>query len=80
MYGAHGEAAEGGAVRAFDDTMLVAVARDVFDAEIAPMLGHQQVSFTTVRGRRNVEVPIAPLLYTPPSRRLARGAPAPDSN
>jgi CRP-like cAMP-binding protein len=58
-------------VRAYDDTLLAALPRDVFEQITQGSLGDLEVQFGLMR-RLNLAVPVRLLLYTPPRRRIAR--------
>lgn len=58
-------------LRAYDDTVVVALSRPDFEELAAEQLGYLQTQIGIVR-RRNLAVPVSTLLYTTPERRLAK--------
>ena len=59
-------------LEAFDDTTIVAVERALFDDAVARHLGEQSASVRQRLRRTQVQVPLSPLLYTSPQRRLVK--------
>lgn len=59
-------------LEAYDDTTLVAVERALFDEIASRHLGRNSANIRQLRGKTQLEVPLAPMLYTSPTRRFAK--------
>lgn len=58
--------------RAHDDTLLAVLEREVFAERIVPHLGNLSTKVGRFRKRRDLWVPVQPLLFTAPSARTAK--------
>jgi CRP-like cAMP-binding protein len=67
-----GDDADALETHAFDDTTIVAAPRDLFDEVIRHRTGEMTTRSGIITGRKELVVPVAPLLYTTPAQRLAR--------
>lgn len=60
------------ALRAHDDTLLAVLEREAFAEQIVPYLGNLSTRVGRFRKRRDLWVPVQPLLFTAPSARMAK--------
>ena len=59
-------------LRAWDDTLLAVLERDEFSELVEPHLGRLSTRVGTFRKRRDLWVPVRPLLFTEPAERMAK--------
>ncbi len=63
---------DGLVLRAHDDTLLAVLTRDDFRAMVVPHLGRLETRVGLFRKRRDIWVPVQPLLFTTPRCRMAK--------
>ena len=59
-------------LRAYDDTLLAVIPRQMFRELVVPHLGRLETKVGLFRKRRGLWVPVRPLLFTTPRSRLAK--------